>query len=1147
VNNDLQHEEQLFSEALAIEDGAEREAFVCRAAGDDVALREGVFRLLAAANQTGRYFNHLDHPESELNSEQRAGEQIGDQIGRYKLLEKIGEGGFGSVYVAGQEEPIRRRVALKIIKLGMDTKQVIARFEVERQALALMEHPNIAQVYDAGTTETGRPYFVMELVRGIPITEYCDQQKLSTRERLELFIPVCQAIQHAHQKGVIHRDVKPTNVLVTSNDGVPHPMVIDFGVAKAINQKLTEKTLYTNFAQMIGTPAYMSPEQAEMSRLDVDTRSDIYSLGALLYELLTGTQPFPEEVLRNAGWAEMQRIILEEEPPRPSTRLSTLTGDQRSSLSSKHREDPDRISLFLRRELDWIVMRCLEKDRSRRFGTANALARDVERYLNGEIPESTPPTWGYQFTKLARKHRKTFAVVAVLIVITSVAAVFSSLQWNKATRSEKEAREQARVAMEARAAAEAETLRARRNGYAPDMLNAGRLTFDDLQVTRARRILDTYLTDRGGADLIDWEWYYLYDQTETQAEIALGSTGSRAFECQFSPDGRILATGTIKGVVQIWNYADGRLLHSLPHGGQVHSMAFADNRYLWSSDEDGNLRLWDILTGEEMSKIEIGVYLIELETNAKNDVLVGVKGSRGNHECLIWDIERESITGEPAPRLNLRGSFPNPSPTGSVGGHEGGLSISPDGGRAAVGYTDGTIRVVNLATLKAELEWSAHSECLQNIEFSPDGRVIVSSSMYSTRDIRVWNAESGKLVKTLEGHLGRITGLGFLSDSNVLVSSAWDHTLRFWDMHSWKEIGRKRGGEPASMEIAPDGKTLVTVDEDILVWDSEPAKPKPFERTLPGNNNLFRFSPVKTQLACVTFKENEETTLYEVTLHEGDDLSDHRKIPELGNDVWDVAYSRDGRFLLALSKAFFRVWDLESDTLTAHVPLKKAEVLILVGFTARDRRVLFVSRSGEVQAWSTERWEQDPAWMAGTVRQRKLYTHGNEVAFHPATGLLALGDRDGGVAVYNVETRSLLHEFQPESSGGVHPAISPDGNLLAVGNETRGVTIFDLRTFEPRGKMFSRTVNSLTWTSSGERLVIGGGTGQHNTAASIWDVETHRELLKLHTRAAGMNRMEFSHDQQFLAGISMGKPTSGSIILWRIGQEGANGGKSQLP
>jgi len=417
--------EGLFDAALEIQNPAERAEFLAQECAGDEALRGRVGRLLAAHQQSEQFFDdcrpalkaaRLDDPAAETPA---LAEETGKLIGHYKLLQKIGEGGWGVVYMAEQEKPVRRRVALKIIKLGMDTKNVIVRFEAERQALAMMDHPNIARVFDAGATETGRPYFVMELVKGIRITEYCDERRLDTRQRLDLFIQVCHAIQHAHQKGIIHRDIKPSNILVTHHDGVPVPKVIDFGIAKAIEEKLTDKTLFTAYGNFIGTPAYMSPEQAEYSGLDIDTRSDIYSLGVLLYELLTGKPPFEQNELLASGLDEMRKTLREREPHRPSTRLDTFQPAELTATALRRHVEPPKLQMLLKGDLDWIVMKALEKDRRRRYETANGLAMDISRYLNNEPVLARPPSRIYRFQKLVRRNQGVFiAIGAVFLTLT---------------------------------------------------------------------------------------------------------------------------------------------------------------------------------------------------------------------------------------------------------------------------------------------------------------------------------------------------------------------------------------------------------------------------------------------------------------------------------------------------------------------------------------------------------------------------------------------------------------------------------------------------------------------------------------------------------------------------------------------------------
>jgi hypothetical protein len=419
--NSREQEEALFEEARQLADASARKAFLDQACAGRTALRtridslltagaaaEDFFQAATSGDLTKRLAEGMDWHDVALEDQSALLDGLNNRIGNYKLLQKIGEGGCGVVYMAEQEKPIRRRVALKIIKLGMDTKSVIARFEAERQALAMMDHPNIARVLDAGATETGRPYFVMELVRGIKITDYCNDHQLDTRQRLNLFIQICAAIQHAHQKGIIHRDIKPSNILVTLSDGRPVPKVIDFGIAKAIEVRLTDKTLFTAYEQLIGTPAYMSPEQAAMSEQDVDTRSDIYSLGVLLYELLTGRTPFDPKKLVQDGPEAMRRTLREQEPPRPSTMVTTLLGAELTTMAAQRLAEPPRLISLLRGDLDWIVMKALEKDRKRRYETANRLAMDIECHLNDEPVSARPPSRRYRFQRLVRRNKLVF-------------------------------------------------------------------------------------------------------------------------------------------------------------------------------------------------------------------------------------------------------------------------------------------------------------------------------------------------------------------------------------------------------------------------------------------------------------------------------------------------------------------------------------------------------------------------------------------------------------------------------------------------------------------------------------------------------------------------------------------------------------------
>ncbi len=533
--NEAKPSEETLFEAVSQLPAEKRGAYLAGACGADAALRERLEILLRAHDRASNFMTEPAAPAVP----RKAGlhiplsERLGDQIGPYKLLQQLGEGGCGVVYMAQQEEPVRRLVALKVIKLGMDTKSVIARFEAERRALAMMDHPNIAKVLDAGTTETGRPFFVMELVRGIRITDYCDQNNLATNQRLELFIQVCRAVQHAHQKGIIHRDLKPSNILVTVNDpgsaGVPK--VIDFGIAKATQGRLTDQTVFTAFEQFIGTPAYMSPEQAMMTNLDIDTRSDIYSLGVLLYELLTGKTPFETQELLAAGLEEMRRTICEKEPPRPSTRLSTMLKGELATTAKAHQAEAPKLIRLVRGDLDWIVMKCLEKDRNRRYETANGLAADLKRHLTNEPVVARPPSAAYRLQKAIRRNKLAF--MAGVAVAASLVVGIGISTW------------QAKEAQQARLEAEHQL-------YAAKM-NLAQQAWDQNNIGQLRQLLE----ETQDSPYRGFEWYYWQARTHLAWKTLRGHL-DKVTSVAFSPDGQRIVTGSWDHTAKVWEAASGR-------------------------------------------------------------------------------------------------------------------------------------------------------------------------------------------------------------------------------------------------------------------------------------------------------------------------------------------------------------------------------------------------------------------------------------------------------------------------------------------------------------------------------------------------------------------------------------------------------------
>jgi serine/threonine protein kinase len=672
-------------EALEMTTPEARAAYLQGACGRDVALRRNVDELLKEhfSNDSLLAGSALEEKRAAV-AESTVDEAPAQMIGRYKLLEKIGEGGFGEVWMAEQREPVKRRVALKIIKLGMDSRQIVARFEAERQALAMMDHPNIAKVFDGGATESGRPYFVMELVRGIKITEYCDQNQLPTLDRLKLFILVCQAIQHAHQKGVIHRDIKPSNILVTLHDGVPVPKVIDFGIAKATRGELTDKTVFTQFQQFMGTPAYISPEQAEMSGLDIDTRADIYSLGVLLYELLVGQTPFDAKEMMQGGLDALRQIIREKKPLRPSTKLNTLQGEARTTAAKRRQTDVGKLMHQLRGDLDWIVMKCLEKDRARRYETANGLAMDIQRHLSCEPVLARPPSQLYEFQKTVRRHKFGFAAAAAIILVLALGITLTTWQAVRATNAEQVQKAQAEQARAARDRAEENALTAQRNAYAADMF-AAQQAFESGNLGRARDLLKTHWAKRGDRDLRGFEWRYLWKLCQGD-NIHTFSGHSNVVRCvAFSPNGKTLASGGGDSFVKLWDVANRQFVATLSAlSDRVTWLAFSnDGETLATAADEGSIKLWNIkthqliftLSEKQAARIAVSPVGTLLAIGYGHPVFGDTVGG----PMKLWDY----VTHE------LLKTFPEPGSR---------LAFSPDGKVLAARCDEDSIKLWNVAT-----------------------------------------------------------------------------------------------------------------------------------------------------------------------------------------------------------------------------------------------------------------------------------------------------------------------------------------------------------------------------------------------------------------------------------------------------------------
>ena len=1114
---------EIFSAAVDLP-ADRRQAFLATACGGDEALHAELCALLTAHEAAGAFMQDDEALSPDLKAQwaRLKPEGAGDRIGRYKLLQEIGEGGFGTVWMAEQMEPVSRRVALKIIKLGMDTREVIARFESERQALAMMDHPNIAQVFDAGTTPLGRPFFVMELVRGIPITEYCDEAGLGTRERLALFGDVCSAINHAHQKGVIHRDIKPSNVMITLHGEKAVAKVIDFGIAKATEGKLTEKTLFTRFEQFIGTPVYMSPEQATWSGLDVDTRSDIYSLGILLYELLTGKPPFDAQTMASAGPDEMRRMIRDVEPAKPSSRLRTTAAEERTRIAKARQIPPSKVNSLVEPDLDWIVMKAIDKDRARRYQTANGLAQDIGRFLADKTVSARPPSAAYQFRKFARRHKVALRVAAGIATVLLAGTVVSTWQAVRATRAEQRAREQSRLADTQRMRADDAAEAAQQHLYYAQM-HLGQPTWREHRgLKHLREILGKWLPVSASPDRRGWEWYYLAalpHQNVRSFTSVVGLNANRPSVVAWHIESRRLAEGTADGVIRVWD-AD-RQQTTLTLQGPVPGVAYWGSEWIaWSPDgtrlaaggRDGTVHVWAVASGEKLRVLQAHEILLRTVAFSSDGRRLAAWEAGGT--ITIWNVE----TGTPLAEIVHPGAI-----------SEG--AWSPDDRLLASGHEDGTVTFSETQTGAPIASLQAQADRIYDLAWSPDSTRIATTSA-NDFFVNVWEVASQQKVLGPLRHSHGITSIAWEPNGRRIASGGMDQALKVWDAASGGEIVTLRGHDDPISSIAwgPDAR-LATAGSDgsMKVWDSLHDQEASVVAADRRRATAVAWSPDGSRLASVG-DEGIIRIWDAATRHQQLAIRAHgeREIASQYGLVRSLAWSPDGtRLASAALDGTARIWD------------------------AATGREVFGFPGGHGAVWSVA-WKPDGTVLAAGLQDgtigiaerldktptvRFFQAHQNPrrvetpegvrtVAWSPQGDRLASGGFDRLVKVWDPARATELVRMEGHNGHIIAVSWSADGKFLASGAADFLVLTWDAATGQKLQTMRGHNdfVDAVKWSPDGSRLASAG----IDNAVRIWDPQTGEEAFVVRGNAGMFHDLSWSSD-----GAQLAAPSSDGLVwIW---------------
>jgi serine/threonine protein kinase/WD40 repeat protein len=1126
-------EELLFQLALMKPVG-ERAAWLDRECGEDRVLRVRLDALLAA--------HELPEPIIDMPvkatlkqrfSDHPPDEPIGEKIGRYRILEKVGEGGCGLVYVAEQTEPVRRRVALKVLKLGMDTRQVVARFEAERQALAMMDHLNIAKVFDAGSTETGRPYFSMEFVRGIRITDYCDQNNLSTKERLDLFINVCQALQHAHQKGIIHRDIKPSNILVTLNDGVPVPKVIDFGIAKATEGKLTDATVYTQLHQFIGTPAYMSPEQAEMSGLDIDTRSDIYSLGVLLYELLTGRTPFDAQELVSQGIDAMRKTIREQEPAPPSTKLATLQRNELTTTAKRRSVESSTLTRLLRGDLDWIVMTCLEKDRTRRYQTANDLAMDIQRHLNNEPIRARPPSSAYRLQKLVRRNRLAFASGAAVFTALLLGLMVSSWQAVRATRAERmqtqlreKSEAEARRAAEAEQQAKAEAERATKaeadaitkGETARQALAKSQLDLAEKEFERAKFVESQKILDETPENFRDANWRFLWaNSRDFTAQLSIPDKGT-VYQLLVLPQGDSFAakvTGAI-GVFTLagqqvgeWIQAASPLSRDFGIDSSGEKLAFAA-----STNE---VEVHELATGKLLRRWVSEIHELQhilLSPDGESVLAVGEDqivayaqtGARlWTHPCtaVLPAFSRDGqtlaiVASTSGPAVTIQILDPRTGSERSTLEASGdsfplktSLQFNESGDRLACLGGDELI-VWNLTS--SSIEQTLHFAGQTLILLNPRGDAVATMS---GNRIHLYDATTGRCLRSFNGATTETRALTFSPDGNTLLSShvsGRNAVVMSWPVRLGEEVvtGPLSSNNGRRVLFMRDGSRFyAAATSSAAAWDTRSG----LQRWKYSPGHTLTHLAIHPEDGSVVLSEKDKPALTHYSAA-GEALKDFGI-----NENPRMEFSRNGHLLLAVADAFDLGQPTNSFSVMEYPPGKRLGGVSQLNsfqpyaaFCLDDSAVATAAKSGGLTVWD---------WKAGTPLRQITATQTWSIGCLAASldeQYLATGSPDGWIRIWEAATGRLKSAFRAHWQSVSCVKFSPDGREILSGGEDGTVRVHDGLTGEQKLVLYGYTwpVEDVDFSLDGSMVAAIATDG----LAKVWDRKSSSEVVAADPEAA---------------------------------------------